>query len=108
VAAYPTLPTTPTSTPSRVDGFIPVRATNGALKVRKLMTAEKMEWTLEHELTSAQRSSLESHYGTHKTTTFSYTWPGAATVYTVAYVAAPLYFDQPGGWSKARVMLAEV
>jgi hypothetical protein len=72
------------------------------------MTNEKMEWALEHELNSTQRSSLESHYGAHKTTTFSYTWPGTGTTYTVAYVAAPLYFDQPGGWTKARVMLSEV
>lgn len=108
MAAYPTIPITYQSSPSRIDGYIPVRATNGTLKVRKLMTGEKMEWTLEHELTSTQRTDLENHYSAHKTTSFSFTWPGTGTSYTVMYTTAPLYLDQPGGWSKARVSLAEV
>lgn len=106
--AYPSIPITTASTPTRIDGYIPVRATNGALKMRKMHDADKMEFALVHELTFAQRLELENHYQANKALSFSFTWPATGVAYTVVYMSAPLYFDQPGGWSKAQVRLGEV
>lgn len=108
MAAYPALPTLPSSVAVRLDGYIPVRASNGTLKVRKMMSSDKMEFSLDHEINSAQKTSLENHYAADKTNSFSYTWPGVGGgTYTVKYVMAPQYQEQPGGWYKAKVSLAE-
>jgi hypothetical protein len=108
MAAYPTLGITTQSQSSRVDGLVAVRATNGTLKMRKTMTGEKYEFTLEHELTQAQRDSVEAHYQGDKLNSFNYTWPLNGTTYTCRYLAAPLFVYQPGGWYKATVRLGEV
>ena len=42
MAAYPDLPTTTNSRVESLDGQIADRATNGALKVRSLYTADKL------------------------------------------------------------------
>lgn len=107
MAAYPSLPIAISSTATRLHGFIPVRATNGDLKVRKTMSGEKMEFDVVHELTSAQKTTLEGHYTGDKLNSFSFTWPTTGTAYTVRYTSAPQYQEQPGGWYKARVKLAE-
>lgn len=107
MAAYPTLPITTSSQPSRLDGYVAVRATNGALKMRKLISGEKMEWTLSHELSATQKTTLEAHFQAEKLNSFAFTWPGGST-YTVCYLSAPLFVDQPGGWFTATVKLGEV
>jgi hypothetical protein len=106
MAAYPSLPLTTNSEPRRLDGYEPVRATNGLLKMRKMFNADKFEFDLEHELTASQKTSLESHYAGDKTNSFSFTWPGGST-YTVKYMMSPQYRDMPGGWFVARVKLGE-
>lgn len=107
MAAYPTLPVSVQSRVLRLDGYTPVRATNGALKVRKLMAGEKAEFDLVHEISAGQRATLESHYQGDKLNSFSFAWPTGGS-YTVRYLAAPQYDEQPGGWFKARVRLGEV
>lgn len=108
MAAYPSLPITASSSSTRLDGFVSLRASNGALKVRKMMSGEKMEWTVQHELTASQKATLESFYQSNKTSDVDFTWPGDGNTYTARFIGAPLYVAQPGGWYRATVRLAEV
>lgn len=106
---YPTLPITINSRITKLDGRIIQRASNGALKTRKLFSSDKLEFALEHELTSAQKASLDSHYSTDGLNSFPYTWPGLGTpTYTVRYLGAPQYQEMPGGWYRASVKLGEI
>ncbi len=106
--SYPSLPITINSRFNKLDGRLALRASNGILKSRKLYPADKLEFALEHELTSAQKTSLDSHYSTDGLNSFPYTWPGVGTpTYTVRYLGAPQYQEMPGGWYKASVKLGE-
>lgn len=107
MAAYPTLNTQETSRIDVEAGYEPVRATNGSLKVRRMFSADKASFTLDHDLTSAQKSTLDSFYASNKDLDVTYTWPGTGASYTVRFVAAPQYVWHPWGF-RARVMLVEV
>lgn len=108
MAAYPTLPTQVGSAIEPVESRVNVRASNGALKARLLHDTERATIRLEHWISAAQKASLESHYSGDKSNSFSYTWPGTGGgTYTVIYAERPAYEEQPGGWFKARVTLAE-
>lgn len=108
MAAYPTLPITLNSRRSFDSGRTAVRATNGALKVRALYSSEKATIELEHELTAAQATSLDSFYGTNKDLDVTFTWPQPVENYTVRFVAKPRHDPQPGGWFKTYVTLLQV
>lgn len=104
---FPSLPIAAPVNPVRLDGYIPVRATNGALNVRKLMEGEKMEFPFVVLLTAAQRTELETHYQDHKYLSFNFLWSDGVT-YVVQYMSAPLHVPQPGGWYRSQVRLGEV
>lgn len=107
MAAYPTLDTLRSSAYTRDGGFDSARATNGALKVRRLFSAEKTEFTLDHSLTSTTKSTLETFYQTNKDLDVTFTWQADGASYTVRFLAPPQYLRLPGGW-QARVRLSEV
>ena len=107
MAAYPTLPTNLESAAEPIDSRILVRATNGALKMRQMHSSEKLRFVLKHDLSSAQKSSLDSHYTNNKSASFAYTWPGGSS-YTVMYAARPSYTVFPSGYAVASVVLEEV
>lgn len=105
---YPTnLPIMDASKAERLGGFEPRRASNGVLKVRRLFSAEKINFSIEHWLTTAQKDSLEAIYQANKTLNVSLTWPEDGLVYTVRFAAAPQYRREPGYWV-ANVLLMEV
>lgn len=106
MAAYPSLPITYESEEDRIDGFVALRATNGKLKVRKLMAGEKNEWTIQHNLTSAQRTTLENFYQANKLLTFDFTFPNIGT-FTCKFMTAPKYKSMDGGWYKATLRIGE-
>lgn len=95
------------STPRRIDGYLPVRASNGTLKLRKTMTGEKYEWDLAHELSAANWTAYEQFYQDNKVANVDLTYPGMSQR-TVRFLAAPLPQLQPGGWYKVLVRLGEV
>jgi hypothetical protein len=105
--SYPTLPIMENSYAERLGGFEPRRASNGVLKIRRLYSAEKTNFTVEHWLSQAQKDALEAAYQTHKTGHLSFTWPEDGVVYTVQFAAAPQYRREPGYWV-ANVLLLEV
>jgi hypothetical protein len=107
MAAYPsTLTVLAEYEETRIDGFVGLRATNGKLKVRKLMDGEKQEWTILHNLTSADRTTLENFYQANKYLSFDFTFPGVGT-YTCKFLSAPKYRSIPGGWFKCSVRIGE-
>jgi hypothetical protein len=107
MAAYPTLNAQRSSATVRNGGQEAARATNGTLKMRRLYTAEKMNFTVDHWLTDAQKSTLESFYQTNRDLDVSFTWAEDAATYTVRFSEPPQYLRMPGWW-QARVSLLEV
>lgn len=106
MAAYPSLAALDTSRMSAASGHEPVRATNGALKVRRLYAADKASFVLDHMLTIAQKATLDLFYSANKDLDVSYTWPGTGASYTVRFVGAPQYIWQAWGF-RAQVRLEE-
>lgn len=107
MAAYPTLNTNEVSRMTVASGHDPRRATNGALKVRRLFSAEKASFALVHDLTGAQKTTLDSFYTTNKDLDVTYTWPGTGSSYTVRFVGAPQPTWTAWGW-RMQVRLEEV
>ena len=108
MAAYPTFNVQRSSPgPARSSGHDPVRATNGALKVRRLYSTEKNDFVIDHWLTDAEKATLETFYQVNKDLDVSYTSPEDSATYTVRFAAAPQYIRMPG-WIQARVRLMEV
>ena len=66
MAAYPTLPYSETSRMTVASGHDPRRATNGLLKVRRLHNQDRAAFVLEHELTGAQKTTLDAFYASNK------------------------------------------
>src|SRR5574337_1858189 len=81
--------------PSRSDGQEPVRATNGALKVRRLYSAPKSDFQIDHMLTAAENATLDTFYSTNRDLDVSYTSPEDGAVYTVRFAAPPQYVRMP-------------
>ena len=109
MAAYPTLPWLREGTAvDRDGGTEPVRASNGVLKVRIMYSAVKMSVTASHWLTDAQKSTLESFYGTNKALDVTLTLPTDGASYTVRFAGAPVYEQQYTNRWVARVNLVEV
>ena len=108
MAAYPTLPWAREGTViTREGGLVPVRATNGTLKVRRLFSAEKLAWQIEHRLTSAERTTLETFYATNRVLTIQVTAPDTGVTSQARFAAAPEY-ELRGAYWVATVRLLEV
>jgi hypothetical protein len=109
MAAYPTLPWSDGTKTDADGGFEVDRATNGALKIRKLWPDDKRSFQLVHWLTPAEKTTLASFYGTNKLLNVTLTAADDAADYTVRFTAAPVYEWRAGAlaWA-ARVSLVEV
>ena len=107
MAAYPSFFTLADSTATAADGLEPERATNGALKLRRLWSADKVSFEIGHVLNAAQRATLDAFYAANKDLDVVYTWPKPQTAYTVRFVAPPRYIPR-GEYFEARVRLQEV
>lgn len=109
MATYPTYWILDTSDDTRFDGYEPRRASNGALKVRKLSAGEKREFTVDHLLTQAQKDAYETFFQTNKLLDVTFRWPGETSTINVRFVSAPKYSGPSGTrMFSVRVRLAEV
>lgn len=109
MASYPTLPWLREGTAADRDGgFEPVRATNGALKVRRLYSTEKQSFQIANWLTDAQKTTLESFYTANRLAHVTLTTPWDGASYTACFVAAPVYEWQYNDRWIARVRMFEV
>lgn len=107
MSAYPALQSLRSTQTERNSGHEPKRATNGTLKVRRLFTAEKTDFRIEHLLDSAQKTTLENFYQANKDANVDFTGPEDGATYVVCFVAPPLYRKTGLRWL-ASVRLSEV
>lgn len=108
MAVYPAFFTLASSTLVADNGMQPERATNGALKLRRLWPADKAVAELGHLLTAAQKATLDAFYTANKDLDVTYTWPAAAGggTYTMRFLEPPRYTPR-GAFFEARVRLGE-
>lgn len=90
-----------------LSGHETVRATNGALHVRRLFSSDKRNWILSFLLDNTDLSTLMTHYGANKDASFNFYWPGDAQTYSVSYSAAPQPSRVGPLHSRVRVTLME-
>lgn len=107
MANYPAFFTIDDSTATPENGMEPERASNGALRLRRLWTADKRSFEIGHVLTPAEKTTLDSFYATNRDLDVTYRWPGDGSSYTVRFVAPPRYTPR-GGRFEVRVRLMEV
>lgn len=105
--AYPTLMILEDSEAAVGAGIEAVRATNGLLRVRRLYSSDKTDFTVVHMLTRAERDALLAHYAANVAAEFGFVWPGDGATYTCRYAAAP-QFSRRGLYYRATVRLAQV
>lgn len=106
MAAYPFTTFHQDSAPTTANGREVRRATNGALRIRDLYSADKSGFDLRHRLTQAERNTLMSFYAANKDLDLTLTWDG--TAYTCRFAAAPQVLWRPGNWYEVRVQLEQV
>jgi hypothetical protein len=104
---YPAYPVLDESECSRAAGIEPTRATNGLLKVRRLYSADKTDFTVVHALSRADRDTLMTFYAANVTTEFTFYWPGDGATYTVRFADAP-QISRRSNHYRATVRLLEV
>lgn len=107
MANYPGFFTLADSTAVPDAGLEPERATNGALRLRRLWAADKTAFDVGHVLTAAQKATLEAFYADNKDLNVTYRWPGDGASYTVRFVAPPRYTPR-GGRFEVRVQMLQV
>lgn len=95
------------STVEQLSGHEPVRATNGALRVRRLFSGDKRNWSLSGLLENGELDALMAHYGANKDAQFNFYWPADRQTYTASYVAAPQPARIGPMHSRVRVQLME-
>lgn len=104
---YPSFMVLDESEASREAGIQPARATNGGLKVRRLYSADKTDFTVVHALTRAERDTLMTFYAANVGSEFTFPWPGDGATYTVRFAGAP-QISRRSNHYRATVRLAEV
>lgn len=95
------------STCEPLSGHEPVRATNGSLRMRRLFTGDKRNWSLSFVLDDTAFATLTAHYAANKDGQFLFYWPGDRQSYTVSYVSAPSEARVGPMHSRVRVELME-
>lgn len=107
MANYPGFFTLADSTATPQSGVDAARATNGALKLRRLWPDDKHAFEIGHALTLTQKATLDAFYASNKNLDVTYTWPGDGVARTVRFAAPPQYrrFTRH---VEARVRLEEV
>lgn len=106
MAAYPSLAFLEGSAEEYLDGRSVRRATNLAAKARRLAPTDKRRLTLKHMLSDAERTTLETFYGTNKDLAIDVTWNGA-TLSCVFGAPARQYQWTEIGWD-TTVIVEEV
>lgn len=91
MSTYPRFFTLSDSTQVAASGVEPLRATNGALKVRRMWSGDKKTFELGHLLTATEKETLDAFYAAEKDADVSYISPWDGTTYTVRFVAPPQY-----------------
>lgn len=107
MANYPAFFTLADSTAVPESGIEPERATNGALRHRRLWPNDKHSFDIGHVLNAANLATFVAFYATNKDLDVTYRWPGDGLTYTVRFAAPPRYTKR-GASTEVRVRLQEV
>ena len=106
--SYPSLPIMREGSSAEGRGGIdPARATNGVLKVRRLYSADKTDFTLVHWLSDSQKAQLDTCWSNFRNANVTLTWPEDGVSYVCRFAEKPQYVKRPGFWV-ATVRLLEV
>lgn len=108
MADYPTLQTSPGSDPRPITKPVIDRAEDGTGRVRHIATGKVSIPVKHHDLTAAQKSTLDNFYAANKLLTFAYLSPSDNVSRTCAFDAQPSYERLPGSYWNATVQLEEV
>ncbi|MFA7278905.1 MAG: hypothetical protein WC100_02310 [Sterolibacterium sp.] len=99
---YPTLTkgvVSSSSTEKTLDDLQVDRATNGAPRIRALYTAAKKQFTVIHEgAVTADKSTMQTFYGTNRLLSITFVWPADSASYTCYFAAPPQYKPVDGGY----------
>lgn len=107
MSTYPRFFTLNDSSAVAASGVEPLRATNGALKTRRMWPADKTTFEIGHLLTVAERATLDAFYAAEKDADVSYVSPWDGATYTVRFVAPPRYVKRLTRW-EVRVSMQQV
>lgn len=109
MADYPSFVQIVGSKPTRKTGLRIDRAVSGKARGQCFYTADVKTFIIKHILNSTERDSLLDHYEANKTETFTFTWAGDETAYTVIYGEDTLdIVPRGGGYYNVTVVLEEV
>lgn len=98
MANYPLTGCSPESDISPEAGIVADYADDGTLRTRRTFTQTRYTLTLIHpRFTSADRTTLLSHYATHVGTAFNFVSPWGDT-YSVQYIDEPRGQPESGGY----------
>lgn len=91
MAAYPTTRQSHGSTMEIAGGTQPDRMESGKIRLRTYHSQIWRVFRLVHECTTAERDTILAHWSADKNNSFSMTFQGDTTAYTVKYVNKPQY-----------------
>lgn len=107
MANYPAFFTLADSTALPESGIEPERATNGALRHRRLWPDDKTTFDIGHVLNATEVDTMVAFYAANKDLNFVYRWPADGGLRTVRFAAPPRYTKRTAHW-EVRVRLLEV
>ena len=109
MAAYPTLRQSSGSVKEISHGTQVDRMESGKPRLRTLYSQTWSSFKLVHECNTTEKDSILSHYAGDKLNSFSMTFQGDSTAYTVRYVNKPLARPITGNYEwLVEVMLVQV
>jgi hypothetical protein len=112
MASYPSFPQWDGTRLVPRSGRIVRKASNGAVRIRELQSADKLDPTVVHGLlSSADRTTLLAFYAANRATSFTFTAAEDGSTRTCVFADPPYQIDPLPGTSssfKATVYLLEV
>lgn len=99
MATFPTVTHLDASSRSSSDGSVFDQAEDGVIRVRHMYASTVWNFSLTlGPLTSTDKDAVLSHYAGDKNSSFSYTWPGDGSSYTVVYKGRPQQEEARDAW----------
>ncbi len=103
MATYPTLLQLYGSTRTSDDGTNVQRAISGRPRLHTYYSKVYNSFTVLHQISEADKTTLEGHYGTDAELSFPFTWDADQVTYTVRYASHPQYLPVQAGGLPWRV-----
>lgn len=107
MANYPSVAQVVGSMKDTNSGTIVDRAVSGKPRFRSYYSQDWAVFTVMHDCTGTEKDSILSHYATDAFNSFSFTWSGDSTAYTVRYANHPKVKPKDGDerWSVVSTLI---